>query len=255
MCTNVLIVEEEPVATALQRTLIACGFCALVVSDLAEAKKLMTTVIPDLVIFGSALSDPWDRMFGRGLAADDRTRNIPQLLLSKSDMPEAISKFRSEARRAGRPGHPLRIVFELQQFLTDDVTMCLDMGSFHLWLARHLYSFKARQVLISNGQQTLGVALPWAIAATLVRPHEKVLSISGDGGFLFSAMELETAVRLKSNLVHMIWIDGTYDMVGVQEEQKYGRPSGTSFGPVDVVKYAEAFGAVGFMIEVPDQIG
>jgi two-component system phosphate regulon response regulator PhoB len=97
MCTNVLIVEEEPVATALQRTLIACGFCALVVSDLAEAKKLMTTVIPDLVIFDSALSDPWDRMFGRGLAADDRTRNIPQLLLSKSDMPEAISKFRSEA--------------------------------------------------------------------------------------------------------------------------------------------------------------
>jgi hypothetical protein len=38
------------------------------------------------------------------------------------------------------------------------------------------------QVLISNGQQTLGVALPWAIAATLVRPSEKVLSISGDGG-------------------------------------------------------------------------
>src|ERR1700710_2631726 len=68
----------------------------------------------------------------------------------------------------------------------------------------------------------LGVALPWAIAATLVRPNEKVLSISGDGGFLFSAMELETAVRLKSHLVHMIWIDGTYNMVAVQEEKKYG---------------------------------
>jgi thiamine pyrophosphate-dependent acetolactate synthase large subunit-like protein len=67
----------------------------------------------------------------------------------------------------------------------------------HLWMARHLYSFRARQILISNGQQTLGVALPWGIAATLVRPNEKVLSISGDGGFLFSAMELETAVRLR----------------------------------------------------------
>jgi acetolactate synthase-1/2/3 large subunit len=81
-----------------------------------------------------------------------------------------------------------------------------------------------------------------------------VLSISGDGGFLFSAMELETAVRLQSNLVHMIWIDGTYDMVAVQEEQKYGRPSGTQFGPVDPVKYAEAFGAHGFMIQSPDRI-
>jgi len=161
---------------------------------------------------------------------------------------------RSSAVQNGTPVHPLRLVSELQNILTPDTTLCLDMGSFHLWMARHLYSFRARQVLISNGQQTLGVALPWAIAATLVRPSEKVLSISGDGGFLFSAMELETAVRLKSHLVHMIWIDGTYDMVAVQEEKKYGRPSGTSFGSVDPVKYAEAFGAHGFMIRSPDQI-
>jgi acetolactate synthase-1/2/3 large subunit len=172
---------------------------------------------------------------------------------------EKISADREELARSsaalnGTPIHPLRLVAELQKILTSDTTLCLDMGSFHLWMARHLYSFRARQILITNGQQTLGVALPWAIAATLVRPAEKVLSISGDGGFLFSAMELETAVRLQSNLVHMIWIDGTYDMVAVQEEQKYGRPSGIKFGPVDPVKYAEAFGARGLMIRSPDQI-
>jgi acetolactate synthase I/II/III large subunit len=172
---------------------------------------------------------------------------------------DGIAKERKELAASagtmnGVPVHPLRLISELQQILTPDTTLCSDMGSFHIWLARHLYSFRARQVLISNGQQTLGVALPWAIAATLVRPSEKVLSISGDGGFLFSAMELETAVRLQSHLVHMIWIDGTYDMVAVQEEQKYGRPSGTTFGPVDPVKYAEAFGAQGFMIQSPDQI-
>jgi acetolactate synthase-1/2/3 large subunit len=100
---------------------------------------------------------------------------------------------RSSAALNGTPVHPLRLVSELQNILTPDTTLCLDMGSFHLWLARHLYSFRARQVLISNGQQTLGVALPWAIAATLVRPSEMVLSISGDG---------------------------TYDMVAVQEDQK-----------------------------------
>jgi acetolactate synthase-1/2/3 large subunit len=160
----------------------------------------------------------------------------------------------SAQEKSGVPIHPLRIVSELQQFLSSDMTICSDMGSFHIWLARHLFSFRARQVLISNGQQTLGVALPWAIAATLVRPSEKVLSISGDGGFLFSAMELETAVRLNAHLVHLIWIDGTYDMVAVQEKQKYGRASGTDFGPVDPVKYAEAFGACGFMIQTPDQI-
>ena len=167
---------------------------------------------------------------------------------------EREASGRANARRGGTPIHPLRLVAELQDFMREDVTLCADMGSFHLWMARHLYSFRPRQFLITNGQQTLGVALPWAIAATIVRPHEKVLSISGDGGFLFSAMELETAVRLQSHLVHMIWIDGTYDMVAVQERQKYGRSSGTDFGPVDPVKYADAFGAKGFMIQQPDDI-
>jgi acetolactate synthase-1/2/3 large subunit len=153
------------------------------------------------------------------------------------------------------PIHPLRIVAELQKWLADDVTLCLDMGSFHLWIAHFLFSFRARQILISNGQQTLGVALPWGIASCIVRPNEKTLSISGDGGFLFSSMELETAVRLKLNLVHMIWIDGRYDMVAVQEQSKYKRTSGVDLGPVDVVKYAEAFGATGFMVDAPDQIG
>jgi acetolactate synthase-1/2/3 large subunit len=138
----------------------------------------------------------------------------------------------------------MRLVHELQGLLRDDMTLCLDMGSFHIWLARYLYSFRARQILMTNGQQTLGVGLPWAIAASLVRPNEKVMSISGDGGFLFSAMELETAVRLKCNLVHMVWIDGFYDMVGIQEMAKYGRLSGVQLGPVDILRFAEAFGSI-----------
>ena len=127
----------------------------------------------------------------------------------------ALERTRLAEEAAGKDGtpiHPIRLVAELQKVLDTDVTLCLDMGSFHLWIARHLYSFRARQVLISNGQQTLGVALPWGIAASLVRPREKVISISGDGGFLFSAMELETAVRLKCNwstwsgsMEHMTW--------------------------------------------------
>jgi acetolactate synthase I/II/III large subunit len=158
------------------------------------------------------------------------------------------------ALRGGTPIHPMSLVHELQQFVGSDTTMCLDMGSFHLWIARHLYSFTPRHVPITNGQQTLGVALPWGIAASVVRPADKILSVSGDGGFLFSAMELETAVRLKANLVHMVWVDGTYDMVAVQEKAKYGRTSGIDFGPIDYVKYAEAFGAKGLMIKTPDDI-
>ena len=183
------------------------------------------------------------------LLAPEVTRFFAALSLKRSMRLE-------EARRyTASPIHPLRIVSELQKWMTDDVTLCLDMGSFHLWIAHFLFSFRARQILISNGQQTLGVALPWGIASCLVRPREKTLSISGDGGFLFSSMELETAVRLKPNLVHMVWIDGGYNMVAVQEQSKYQRTAGVDFGPVDVVKYAEAFGAKGFMIGSPDNIG
>jgi acetolactate synthase I/II/III large subunit len=158
------------------------------------------------------------------------------------------------AERSEAPIHPLRLIYELKQFLSSDTTVCLDIGSFQLWIARHLYSFRARQVLITNGQQTLGVALPWGIAGALVRPAEKILSISGDGGFLYSAMELETAVRLNANLVHMVWVDGTYDMVATQERLKYGRTSGVDLGPIDYTKYAEAFGATGLIIKTPDDI-
>lgn len=169
---------------------------------------------------------------------------------------EEMAEFRKRgALENGIPIHPLRIVSELQPLLQDDVTLCLDMGSFHIWHARYLHVFQPRQMLISNGQQTLGVGMPWAIAACLARPGQKVISVSGDGGFHYSSVELETAVRLKCSFVHIIWCDGSYDMVRFQQELKYGRSAGVNFGPVDNVKFAESMGAVGFRIHSPDMIG
>lgn len=150
--------------------------------------------------------------------------------------------------------HPLRLVRAMQDIVNNDVTLCVDMGSFHIWIARYLYSFRARQILMSNGQQTMGVALPWAIAAALINPQQKVVSVSGDGGFMQSSMELETAVRLKSNLLHIIWVDNGYNMVEIQEQKKYHRSSGVSFGPIDFKMYAESFGAKGFAVESADEL-
>ncbi len=158
------------------------------------------------------------------------------------------------AGRGDAPVHPLRIVKELQDIVDANTTMCVDMGSFHIWIARYLHSFRARQLLITNGQQTMGVALPWAIAASLVRPGEKIISVSGDGSFMQSSMELETAVRLKSNIVHVIWVDNMYNMVEIQEVQKYERRSGVEFGPIDFKAYAEAFGAAGFAVNSADEL-
>lgn len=159
--------------------------------------------------------------------------------------------FSQACSRPGDPLHPLEIVRELADVITPDVTTCLDMGTFHIWLARYMMSFRARQMLISNGQQTMGVGLPWGIAASIVDPARKVVSVSGDGGFMMSSMELETAVRLKCNLVHVVWVDQGYNMVEMQERKKYGRGSGVEFGPIDFAAYAQACGAKGIAVNSP----
>ncbi|MFD1773484.1 acetolactate synthase AlsS [Paenibacillus rhizophilus] len=150
--------------------------------------------------------------------------------------------------------HPLDFITTLRRLIDDQVTVTCDVGSHYIWMARYFRCYEPRRLLFSNGMQTLGVAMPWAIAASLVRPGEKVISISGDGGFLFSSMELETAVRLKLPLVHFVWSDGAYNMVAFQQMVKYGRTSGVDFGSIDVVQYAESFGAVGLRVNRPEQL-
>lgn len=150
--------------------------------------------------------------------------------------------------------YPLEIVKELRNAVDDHVTVTCDIGSHAIWMSRYFRSYEPLTLMISNGMQTLGVALPWAIGASLVKPGEKVVSVSGDGGFLFSAMELETAVRLKAPIVHIVWNDSTYDMVAFQQLKKYNRTSAVDFGNIDIVKYAESFGATGLRVESPDQL-
>ena len=104
------------------------------------------------------------------------------------------------------------------------------------------------------GFQTMGVALPWAMAARLANPKKKIISCSGDGSFLMSVMELETAVRKKLSFVHLVWRDGTYNLVETKQIYTYGRPSGTKFGNPDIPALAKSFGAVGLRITAPDAI-
>lgn len=155
----------------------------------------------------------------------------------------------------GFPVHPLRVIEELRKVVTNETTIALDVGSHYIWMNRYFPASRARQVLVSNGQQTLGVALPWAIATGLARRGWPVISISGDGGFLFSAMELETAKRIGSRFVHIIWNSASYNMVEFQEKAQYGETAGVELGNYDVVAFAKSFGCEGYRISDPNQLG
>lgn len=174
----------------------------------------------------------------------DQTTNEAKLYLDhlKHRLDER-DMFKSESQEG--LVHPLEVINILQAKTDDSMTVTVDVGSHYIWMARHFKSFEPRHLLFSNGMQTLGVALPWAISAALVRPNTQIISVSGDGGFLFSSQDLETAVRKNLNIIHLIWNDGHYNMVEFQEEMKYNRSSGVELGSVDFVKYAESFGAKG----------
>jgi acetolactate synthase I/II/III large subunit len=144
--------------------------------------------------------------------------------------------------------NPAAVVLKIRDLIDDDATVACDIGSNYIYMARHFRVYRPRRLLFSDGQQTLGVALPWAMAAALVRPGTQVVSVSGDGGFLFSAQELETATRLGLSFTHVIMRDNSYDMVAFQEQLKYGRTSGVQLGDYDVTHYAAAFGAKGIRV-------
>ena len=188
---------------------------------------------------------------------DELTNLFQDSYVLKPDTQAQLAQIKQEFDRQDTPPqrahqntvHPLEIVQELQKQVDDSMIVTVDVGSHYIWMARHFRSYEPRHLLFSNGMQTLGVALPWAIAAALLYPDKKIVSVAGDGGFLFSGQELETAVRLHANIVQLVWVDGYYDMVRFQEQTKYGHTAGVDFGPVDFVKYAHSFGAQGLRVD------
>lgn len=178
--------------------------------------------------------------------------NLRNESLSWQTLPE------SDKLTSSDPVHPLTFIKQLQKRVSHSTTVCTDVGTVYIYIMRYFFAYRPRSLLCSNGQQTLGTGLPFAIAASLVQHppcSKRVVSLSGDGGFMFSSQELATAVQQKCKITHFIWNDGAYNMVQFQEEIKYdGRCSGVKLGGVDFVKFAESFGAKGFVIRSGDEV-
>jgi acetolactate synthase-1/2/3 large subunit len=97
----------------------------------------------------------------------------------------------------------------------------------------------------------MGFAVPCAIAAKLVHPDRRVVAVNGDGGFLMNCQELETAVRLKTPFVSVIWENGQFGSIVWKQEKKFGEHFGTDFNNPDFVRLGEAFGIPAWRCEAP----
>lgn len=156
------------------------------------------------------------------------------------------------ARDAGEDAFPVipqRLVADVREVMPDDGIVALDNGMYKLWFARHYPVYQPNGLLLDNALATMGAGLPSAMAAKMIYPERKVMAVCGDGGFMMNSQEIETAVRLKLNLVVLILNDSGYGMIKWKQEGMNLPSFGLDYGNPDFVKYAEAYGAKGYLLK------
>ena len=143
---------------------------------------------------------------------------------------------------------PQKVLWDVRAVMGPNDLLLSDVGAHKMWIARYYQCDEPNTCLIPNGFCSMGFALPGAIAASLVHPQRRVLAIAGDGGFLMNVQEMETARRLDSNIVAMVWEDGEYGLIKWKQQDHFDRHSNLGFTNPDWRLLARSFGWNGHMV-------
>ena len=176
-----------------------------------------------------------ERLEGR-LPPDDGMLDLRKTILARINDRAEEDRF---------PITPQRIVHDVRAVMPEDGIVCLDNGMYKIWFARNYRTHVANTLLLDNALATMGAGLPSAMMAAMLHPGRRVMAVCGDGGFMMNSQELETAVRLRLNLVVVILNDSAYGMIRWKQAIDGFPDFGMSFGNPDFVRYAEAYGAKG----------
>lgn len=178
----------------------------------------------------------------KGLAdrIEGKIPNAQALLHLRERILERIAARATEDRFT-----PQRLVHDIRQVMPPDGILALDNGMYKIWFARNYRTKMANTLLLDNALATMGAGLPSAMAAAMLYPGRRVMAVCGDGGFMMNSQELETAVRLKLNLIVLVIEDNAYGMIRWKQAVDQFPDFGMTFGNPDFVKYAESYGAKG----------
>ncbi len=169
------------------------------------------------------------------------------------DVHQAYVEHRAEAEDDNRfPILPERLVRDIRKVMPDNGIVTLDNGIYKIWFARNYPAYHPNTLLLDNALASMGAGLPSAIAAKLVNPDAPVLSVCGDGGFMMNSQEIETAVRLKLDLVVIILRDDAYGMIKWKQANMQFDEFGLDYGNPNFVKYAQSYGAQGWRVDDTD---
>ncbi|MEH2171369.1 acetolactate synthase large subunit [Nostoc sp.] len=164
---------------------------------------------------------------------------------------EIRADYEQYAHDDGFPIKPQKLIYDLRQVMGPDDIVISDVGAHKMWMARHYHCHSPNTCIISNGFAAMGIAIPGALAAKLVHPKRKVVAVTGDGGFMMNSQELETALRVGTPFVTIIFNDGGYGLIEWKQENQFGKGNSSfvHFSNPDFVKLAESMGLKGYRVE------
>ena len=172
-------------------------------------------------------------------------------LILKAERPLVMLGAAASRPRLAGPT-PQQIVHDVRQVMPEDGIVCLDNGMYKIWFARNYRTHVANTLLLDNALATMGAGLPAAIAVAILHPRRRVLAVCGDGGFMMNSQEMETAVRLRLNVVVLVLQDNAYGMIRWKQQADGFPDFGMTFGNPDFAAYARAHYAKGTQVETAD---
>ncbi|MEA5529377.1 acetolactate synthase large subunit [Dolichospermum sp. UHCC 0684] len=210
----------------------------------ATSSEIDSSYIPQVEIVGD-ISDSLNEILK---LADRHNKPNPYSISLRSNIRADYEEYANDDEF---PIKPQKLIYDLRQVMGPDDIVISDVGAHKMWIARHYHCHSPNTCIISNGFAAMGIAIPGALAAKLVYPDRKVVAVTGDGGFMMNCQELETALRVGTPFVTLIFNDGGYGLIEWKQENQFG-PGNSSFvhfGNPDFVKFAESMGLKGYRVE------
>ncbi|WP_009633915.1 acetolactate synthase large subunit [Synechocystis sp. PCC 7509] len=208
----------------------------------AMSAEIDSSYVPIVEVVGD-ISDSLEEILHR---VDRQGKPEPYALQLRADIRADYEEY---ANDSGFPIKPQKLIYDLRQVMGPEDIVISDVGAHKMWLARHYHCDRPNTCLISNGFAAMGIAIPGAVAAKLVYPDRKVVAATGDGGFMMNCQELETALRVGTPFVTLIFNDGGYGLIEWKQQNQFGSSSYVHFGNPDFVKFAESMGLKGYRVE------
>lgn len=213
----------------------------------ATPAEIDSSYIPLVEVVGD-IADSLDNIVKR---ADRQGKPTPEAGELRVEIREEYERY---ANDAGFPIKPQKIIYDLRQVMGPEDIVISDVGAHKMWMARHYHGDRPNTCIISNGFAAMGIAIPGALAAKLVHPQKRVVAVTGDGGFMMNCQELETALRVGTPFVTLIFNDNGYGLIEWKQINQFGQSAFVDFTNPNFVKFAESMGLKGYRVKSAEDL-